>query len=40
MYLLKMGDTENKKLWDLAKDIWDYVLRNESRLQQNTCQVA
>ena len=28
MYLLKMGDTENKKLWDLAMDIWDYILRN------------
>ena len=28
MYLLKMGGTGNKGLLDLAKDIWDYILRN------------
>ena len=28
MYLLKMGFTGNKTLLDLAKDIWDYILKN------------
>ena len=28
MYLLKMWGTGNKNLLDLAKDIWDYILKN------------
>ena len=28
MYLLKVRGTENKRLLDLDKDIWDYILRN------------
>ena len=29
MYLLKMGGCGNKRLLDLAKDIWDYILKKE-----------
>ena len=28
MYLLKMEGTGNKRLLDLAKDIWDYILKD------------